>query len=586
MLAAALLLSTAHVSLAATVAELNAKTAISEAAGIKAGYSQEIFPPPANPYIPTAADQTNGVVLFQPLLTQWFVGRVPSQEEVPGTLELQGAKGEIEDILLGVYATEAKNGIFLRAKTEAIDKGIEIEVMPLVIVPISRAVHLAETGLMEQLKGTKTFSKVGLWLADNGPVDIKKWESFAWVLRVNIGNKAPSGTFSIPLELTEGEGGKIVERRTLQVKVLPFEIIEPADAGYTFGVFSGGMPSSETEFRQLKTHGIDSIQWFMQHWCGIKFNNENGKLVLHFDEMDDAFDKFKKSGMRGPLIPSGNGSKDGFFRFICKAMGKPVDDETVKDDPEVQNLFVEGFRQLFDRAAEQKYPEIVWLPNDEPTRTVDGPTRMNRHRRTVKLLRENFPKIRIYGVCMDRVENAEKLLDCDILVCNGDFDRIVHLGKEKQKSVWYYRGVCAAMGYEAARFQYGVDAFRHGVTGRFFWCLNYPVGDPYNDFDTVEVQDPKKSAMGSESSAMPAWPPLKKGGPMVESIAFEGMRDGVNDVRYALTLEKLLAEKKGAKADQINADYRSLKKSAMGRESSVRDVREKLTEWIIQMMQD
>jgi len=85
---------------------------------------------------------------------------------------------------------------------------------------------------------------------------------------------------------------------------------------------------------------------------------------------------------------------------------------------------------------------------------------------------------------------------------------------------------------------------------------------------------------------MPAWPPLKKGGPMVESIAFEGMRDGVNDVRYALTLEKLLAEKKGAKADQINADYRSLKKSAMGRESSVRDVREKLTEWIIQMMQD
>ncbi len=86
-----------------------------------------------------------------------------------------------------------------------------------------------------------------------------------------------------------GEGGKVVGTGTLQLKVLPFRLVEPADRGYTFGVFYGGMPSSGAEFRQFKQHGIDAVQWFWNHWFGVEFKNEDGKLKLDLREMDARF---------------------------------------------------------------------------------------------------------------------------------------------------------------------------------------------------------------------------------------------------------------------------------------------------------
>jgi hypothetical protein len=278
-----------------------------------------------------------------------------------------------------------------------------------------------------------------------------------------------------------------------------------------------------------------------------------------------------KAGMRGPLVFSGHSRTNSYYNAVCKVMQRPAGSY---DDPESQKLFIEGWRQLFDHAAEKKWPEIVWLPNDEPTMRSSREARMTMHRRTVKMLRENFPKVRIYGVCMDKLANAQMLADsCDILVCNGDSEQIVKLGKEKGKTVWFYGMGAAAAGYEHVRARYGLPSFSYGPSGMFFWSQNYFMGDPYNEFDGERP----------DSAWNINWPPLKKGGPMVESIVFEGLRAGVNDVRYALTLEKLLAARRDDEAAKVKAEYQDIHTTLMRTKQTVPAARDKITGWILQL---
>ena len=554
------------------MAELRAKAKVSEESGLKAKYVAEEVSAPTNPCVPTAEDKAAGVVLYQPPIMRWFKGRVPSQEEVPGKFELQAARGETASLLCGVHALEDKAGLVLRAQTKPQENDITVEILPLVMIPLSQGKKVSNAGVMGDSQGAMAFARTGMWLADNGPVEMKKGESLAWVVRVTIGAKAPAGKLQIPLEFTDGEGGKLLRKATLQLQVLPFAIVEPGDAGYTFGVFYGGMASSEAEFRQLKSHGLDAIQWFWpRHWSGVEFKNVDGKLKLNLDGMDAMVEKFQKAGMRGPLVLSGTGSHDGYFEDVCSVMKLPI---STLDDPATQKVLVDGWKQLFDHAAEKKYPEIIWLPNDEPTTKKERAARMERHKRTVKLLRENFPKVRVYGVVMDKLDNAKLVVDyCDILVCNGDQERILELAREKKKAVWSYGVASAAQGYQGVRASYGMNHFALGTGGMFFWCLNYLQDDPFNDFDGTRP----------DSVYIPAWPPLKKGGPLVESIAFEGMRDGVNDVRYALTLEQMLAKAKDAKADKIRTDYQELKSGPMRQSKDTPATREKIAAWILQL---
>ncbi|MGB2823480.1 MAG: hypothetical protein WBF17_21050 [Phycisphaerae bacterium] len=66
---------------------------------------------------------------------------------------------------------------------------------------------------------------------------------------------------------------------------------------------------------------------------------------------------------------------------------------------------------------------------------------MDEHRRMVRLFRERFPDVRLYGVTMNRLKWAETVLDTDILVSNGDFGRIRALATRHGKAAWFYGGL-------------------------------------------------------------------------------------------------------------------------------------------------
>ena len=569
----ALSIGVAQAACAASVDELTVKAKASEAAGVKAGFVAETVPPPATAYAPTAEDRAKGVVFFRPPVAPWFKGGVPAQEEVAAKVEMANARGEISSSLLGVYAVEDRKGLVCRARTDGLDTNITVEVLPLVMAPLNQAKKSATTGVMGDVAGNKTFAKVGLWLADSGAVDIGKGESRAWVVRVKAGNKAPAGAFAIPLELTEATGGKVLGTAVLSLKVFPFELADTWERGYAFGAFWGGYhfpyDCSVEEFRQMHEHGIDAGHCF---WSarGAKFENVNGKLKANYDALDVWVENMKKGGMRGPLVLTfGTARADYFFDSIMDTMKLSKEGE-FWDVPANQAVFVDGLKQLFDHAAEKKWPEVVMMGPDEPTQSS---RKMRRHHRIVKLMHENFPKVRIYGVCMDKLKNAEQVVDADILVCNGDFERIVALGKEHKNTVWTYGSFTTANGYDSVRRRFGLHPYSFGPTGTFFWSLGYTMGDPFNEFDDVR----------GDSVWNIAWPPVKKGDRLVETVPFEGMRDGINDVRYAMTLEKALEKRTDAKAAKIKADYEAFRTTLMRQAEVPAGVRGKLIEWVLQL---
>jgi hypothetical protein len=166
------------------------------------------------------------------------------------------------------------------------------------------------------------------------------------------------------------------------------------------------------------------------------------------------------------------------------------------------------------------------------------------------------------------------VLDTDILVSNGDWARIRQLATEKGKSAWFYGSVTTAHGYAGCRWRFGLRPYAYGADGMWFWCYNFYVGDPWNEFD----------GFTPDSSWVIVWPPLAKGGNSVETLAYEGIREAVDDVRYAIRLENALARIDSAKAAKVGGEYRAWLKElqeAQPAPEALRGHRDRIVEWLL-----
>jgi len=541
-----------------------AKAAFAHAAG--SGKKPLAAAEPKEPYKPTAADQQRGLVVYLPPLEEPFTGRRPAAEEVRGTVQLRVAAGEIESFLLGVHALKPQRGLIWSAQGPS-PSGIRVEFLPVVMAPMAR-------------RRSNEYSVVGLWLAEGDAVDVAAGESRAWLVRIGIDGDVRPGDYSLVIPELRSKARKPMRvGPRIRLRVLPFKLADPWERGYVFGAFCGGANFSEAQYREMKQHGLETILWFWGHY-GLDIRNEGGKLRVDFADLDRTVARFQKAGLRGPIVLAlGNDSCGHFERAICQRFNLPMQPrvrrrgKTVQlaalDNPRIEELMIEALRQLFVHAKARKWPEIVILPYDEPTERL-----MNEHRRMVRLFRKHFPKVRLYGVTMDRLRWAEMVLDTDILVSNGDWARIRRLATENKKSAWFYGSVTTAHGYAGCRWRFGLRPYVYGPDGMWFWCYNFYVGDPWNEFD----------GFTPDSSWVICWPPLAKGAASVETLAYEGLREAVDDVRYALTLEAALEGAKGEPAAKVRAAYQAWREGLRGaspQPSRIVRHREQLIDWLL-----
>ncbi len=525
---------------------------------------------PKNPYTPVSADAKRGLVLFQPDLCQRFRGVRPAADQVNGRIVMRAAEKETESALLGVWALRDLRALdLLIRKCPAALKDVRIELLPVVMSPLRK-------------NRKPEYIRAGMWVAGApAAVDMKKDDCRAWLVRVTVPEQTPAGTYRIPLACSVNKK-PVQDAGAIELTIYPFALPDPWKKGYVFGTFTAGANFNTAQYAQMKAHGIEGILWFWGHY-GLDIFNDKGKMRVDFTRLDRTVSNMIRAGMRGPIVLAlGNDSCGHFERRICRQFDLPMqprvkrEGKTVKlavlDNPEIEKRMIQALQQVLTHAKENKWPEIVIMPYDEPTERL-----MAEHCRMVTLMRTHFPDVRLYGCSMNRVDWAKQVSGCDIIVCNGDFKKIRNLVQEKKRSTWFYGGATVRHGFAMARWRYGLQRYAFHPHGSWFWSYNYFTGNPWNELDGSR----------GDSAWIIAWPPLeRKTHPSVNTLAYEGLREGVDDVRYAMALEEMLITSTSGQAKPVQKEYETLRnrmQKARPGNKEVGDFRDRITDMIIRL---
>ncbi len=327
-------------------------------------------------YIPTPKDKERGLVFYQPLMITPFRGEQPSPKDVKRTLSIEAAGGEHESVIMAALALKDCKQISFNVNTqpEALH-GVTIEILPVVMGPVRR--------------GKTTYDFQALWVPDiPAPVDMKKNDRKAWLVRVYVPKQTAEGEYSIRLSYSSAHG-KPQNGPALHLRVLPFDLVDPWKQGYMFGAFCSGADFNRAQYRQMKAHGIEGIQWFWGHYgmSPKRIINDNGTLRMDFTPMDRTISRFKAAGLRGPIVLAfGNYYASNFERVICSKDRIPqmAEQNTERKarrqpDPGLQkeNLGIHSsvpiwFKGLDEKAERERLDKEAVPPFDEFLKAFDA----------------------------------------------------------------------------------------------------------------------------------------------------------------------------------------------------------------------
>ncbi|MEA1997319.1 MAG: DUF4091 domain-containing protein [Gemmatimonadota bacterium] len=353
----------------------------------------------------------------------------------------------------------------------------------------------------------------------SGPVELEaRITQFFW-LTVRPLETAPAGTYHGQVRFKSQSHVKTLD---ISCEVLPFSL---EDTPVTGGVFMATTELPHGWYRDMKEHGLDAIQAFWNNWgIGISRDREDN-LVCDFGRMDRFMADVAASGLEGPVTLSlGNDHSLHYERKIAEAFDIPVETGGEIDgkkvtgpavSPELDSLFVEGLRRIKDHWSDKGYPqELVVLIYDEPTERLHA-----RCKHRFDLLKTVMPDTRVYGVVMNRREWAEIMADqCDIIVSDGDFTGCQEVCEKYHKDFWVYSFPLRHV--HTTRFDTGCLPWRVQAQGVFFWMYNYWSYNPDGCAVYRHPNDPEK---------------------LVRSTAWEAVREGMDDLRYLATAEKMIA---------------------------------------------
>ncbi|RLB13131.1 MAG: hypothetical protein DRG82_16265, partial [Deltaproteobacteria bacterium] len=372
----------------------------------------------------------------------------------------------------------------------------------------------------------------------SGPVDLQPGRTQFFWLTVRPPADAKPGIYTGRVFFQSIHEVKQLE---ITCEVLPFRLEKSPIIG---GAFMDETNLPESWYRDMKEHGLDAIQYFWGYEARI--TRKGDQVVIDLSRMDDFMEGLNAAGMKGPVVISlGNDYHLHYERRIAEAFGIPIDTlENVGGkrvvgpavSPELDRLFVDGLRQIRHHWEVKGYPqELVVLIYDEPTERL-----LARCKNRYDLLKTVMPDTRVYGVVMNRREWAESMLDqMDIIVANGDFVACRELAKKHGKGFWIYGTLGNVY---TARYRMGCRAWHFDAEGVFFWMYNYWSYDPDACAVYPHPEDPNK---------------------LIRSTMWEGVREGMDDLRYSATAENLIkrapAEKKAQARKKLEAVKNSIK---------------------------
>jgi len=515
--------------------------------------------------VPAATDQerARGFLAFgRPYVDLVFENAVPLASERFGKLDLRMARGEYEPATFATRALRDLAGVRVSVKGGTLPAGwVDVRLArPMVKRFHAKFTEFGRTG-DAGTKGEYELMRVPTWLAKTKGVDLAEDTSAWWWLTIHADEEAAPGTYSGTVTI-EQEGTPAAAVAEIEVTVLPFDLEEAA--GYNFGFYD---PSHNEQywtiadrFADQRAHGMTSVGWHGR--AGLKLSLADGRVRVDFQgsAVAHVMDAYRDAGFPEPLLWL---MRDDIYRWCTE--------EADGDERKAGTLFTQVIRAIENERRVRGWPEIIYQPQDE---VIGHPKRMKEARHKIKWLKEAGVRTEMDHFCTgpsgERKAYVEELLPFTDVITNRfttrpiwyplGWDEMVEWAGDNGKILWTYN-ITDAKTFPSPttlRFTHGwfFRTFGRTCTGIYLWQYAGVHGDPYNESDPERNRGEKFDDM---TYRIPADPGRGySGGPTIE---YECMREGIDDLRYIITLERAIEE--GRLSDVAEARELARKHGAM-----------------------
>ena len=515
------------------------------------GYVERAMPVQGATLVPSATDRERGWMFYRRDRNfEVFPNSKPAAGEGLSTLKITATPGEMESEPFSIYALAGGADLQVEPSVAAagdsawLAKAVKVE--DVLFHPIQHP--FSKTGVHDEVRNSsqKTFVRYPVFLRPPARHRIPPNTSRLYWVTVTVPQTTRAGTYRATIRTGDAS-------LPLELRVLPFQLTR--EALPRFGAFLSGAPFASGEWAFMKRYGLDAAQWF---WPAnpIRISNDKGAVKLDFTRFDAAVKGMKDAGMRGPLVLSLGNSWLGHYEielakvFDLRLLNRELEGRKVTlmdmTDPRWEKPYLEGLRQIFDHAKQAAWPPLALLINDEPTKHI-----MAYHPYRYHLIKKHFPDIPVYGVFFQPEKDPGPLLhSSDIVVANRDLDRMKELAAQFGKRFWTYNNVTADESFGKIRLLYGQIPAYYESESMWFWCWNYYIGNPWDDFDR-----------GQSDADWVAVYPSVDGVEPVRTLAIEAAREAIDDVRYLKTLEQLVAKRDPERWKVLSAEIKRRQKA-------------------------
>ena len=516
------------------------------------GYVEQMLPVENDTLSPLQEDWSRGWLVYQRDRNyEVLVNSKPAPEERKLALRLVATPGAVESEPFSVYALSNVEEIGAAAKVSANDASSSwletaTTVEDVLFHPIQYLDREPHTWPIERFLRYPTFIRPA------ARYDMLNGTSRLYWVTVSVPDAQAPGTYHASIKIADKKGAEY--SLPLEIEVLPFKL---SDKGVpSFGAFMSSRKLASGEWKFLDRYGFNAIfslsGWGEGHPNQIKISNDNGMPRLDFTLYNRWVKEATDAGMSGPLVLFLGNSWLGHYDIaLSKALGLPLLNIEIKGvkctladfkDPRWDKVWVEGIRQVVANAEKERWPELVILIHDEPTKQL-----MAYHPHKYHLVKDNFPKLPVYGVFFQPQEDPGPLVtSCDIMVANRDLEYIKSLARRNGKRFWTYHNINADHSFGKNRISYGQVPSYYDSEVMWFWSWNYYGGNPWNDFD------------GQSDADWNAVYPSIDGVEPVRTLAIEAAREAIDDVRYIKTLENMVKAKDPARWEDMNRELKRM----------------------------
>ena len=332
------------------------------------------------------------------------------------------------------------------------------------------------------------------------------------------------------------------EELPLEIEVLPFKLSEAE--GMQLGMYfcpPEKSPDYLKTFLDMRQHGMTSVGWCSN--SGLKFSYKNGRTLVDFrgSIMEKTFQAYVRAGFPAKILWLMHGDLPAFCnRFL-------------PDEQKFRRVYVSIIRQIIAYAKKTGMPGIIFQPYDEPPSNPMCFPALVRELKCVKEAggiteNDHLPLKSIRAGIQPWADQCVPYTDIFTLRYSSKpiwyVDEWPKLEKELEKrgkTIFSYNINNASTFPELATMRFCSGWFFRSAAretrGQYLWAY-YGAGE--HSYDDLE---------GNYAKFVYLFPPEKttgrKGGP---AILWESYREGINDLRYIMTLEKYI--RKAGKSNQ------------------------------------